>query len=322
MKLSLLHGESLDQVFVRGIRAMSIDDAKNEVIDFVRGSSLEISTHDEDLIPILGTRLSAGTTIYIAHSPKTALDDVIRVATRIQGMGFRASPHIVARRLESERSLKAALGELRDCGIEQIMLVAGDCERSAGKFSNTLEVLDTGRVTEAGITHVGVCGHPEGHKAVGRAALWDALHFKQSFAARTGVKVHIVSQFGFDPDAVCAWAQRLVQQGICLPVHVGIAGPTSLPKLIRFAMRCGVGNSLHALLKNMSAMSNVVRLPTSPDEMITALVRRRSKYRLTQLAQPHFYSFGGAVATARWLSSVVSGKFEMPADDGKFSMTA
>jgi methylenetetrahydrofolate reductase (NADPH) len=295
---------------------------KRGIFEFVRDASTEISTHDEELLPALANKLPAGTVVYVAHTPKSSLDEVVRVAIKVQSLGLRASPHIVARRLESEHDLKLALRELRDGGVEQALLVAGDLDRPAGKFTSTLEVIDTGALDDAGLERIGIAGHPEGHRTIGPATLWAALRHKQAFADRTGIKVHIVTQFGFNPGAVCTWDRHLSEHGISLPVHVGIAGPTPLPKLIKFAMQCGVGASMHSLVKNMSAMANLARLATSPDEMLVGLVRGRAAYAGSRLVHPHFYSFGGAVATARWLRAVVDGSFELQPDGNKFIMDA
>jgi methylenetetrahydrofolate reductase (NADPH) len=297
-------------------------DLKRVVVEFARGASTEISTHDEEILPTLANQLPAGTTVYVAHTPKATLDEVVQVAIKVQALGFRASPHIVARRIASEHALQTALQELTDAGVEQVLLVAGDLEKPLGKFTSTLDIIDSGALQNAGIKRVGVAGHPEGHKAVGHSTLLSALRDKQAFAHATGIKVHIATQFGFNPNAIVAWDQRLTQEGITLPVHVGIAGPTPLPKLIKFAMACGVGASLNCLMKNMSAMANLARLATTPDEMLAALVRGKAAHSGSRLVQPHFYSFGGVAATARWMRAVVDGNFEVKPDGGKFVMDA
>jgi len=299
---------------------LSAAQLKARIVEFVRGASIEISPHDEELLPALANKLPAGTTIYVAHTPKAVVDDVVRLAVRIAGLGFRASPHIVARRIESERALRDALVELREGGVDQILLIAGDRDPPVGKFSSTLEILESGVTVETGIQSVGVAGHPEGHKALGPTTLWSALKHKQEFADRTGTKVHIVTQFGFNPEAVCAWERRLLENGIHLPVHVGIAGPTPLPKLIRYAMQCGIGASLGALMKNMSAMGNVARLATAPDEMLIGLMRAAGGP--TQLVAPHLYAFGGAMATSRWLRGVADGTFELDPSGDHFTLSA
>jgi methylenetetrahydrofolate reductase (NADPH) len=292
------------------------------VVDFVRGASTEISTHDEDLLPSLTSRLPAGMVVYVAHTPKASVGDVVRVAVKAQSLGFRASPHIVARRLPSAHALQGALRELTDAGVEQVLLVAGDLDRPVGNFTSTLEVMDTGLLEACGIKRVGVAGHPEGHNSIAPAAMLAALRYKQAFGARTGIKVHIVTQFGFNPEAICAWDKQMTEQGIALPVHVGIAGPTPPHKLIKFALQCGVGASLHSFTKNIGAMASLARLATSPDEMLLGLIRGRAEYSGSRLVQPHFYAFGGTVATATWLRAVADGSFTVQPDGRKFVVNA
>lgn len=304
-----------------GRSAASLD-LKRAVMDFVRHASTEISPHDEDLLAAVAGKLPPGTSVYVAHTPNSSLDDVVRVAVKAQALGLTASPHIVARRLPNARELRDALRELGEGGVEHVLLVAGDVERPAGKFSSTLDVLDTGLLERAGLKRIGVCGHPEGHRAIGPTALLAALRHKQDFARKTGIPVHVVTQFGFDPKAVCVWDRRLAAEGISLPVHVGIAGPTPLRKLIGFAMRCGVGASMLSLVKNLSAISSLARPAISPDEVLIGLVRCRAVYAGSHLVQPHFYSFGGAVTTASWLRAVIDGAFVLQPDAEKFIVGA
>ncbi len=302
------------------VEALAGETLKSRIVAFARAASTEISPHDEELLPALVNKLPAGMTVYVAHTPKASLDDVVRIAIKTQRLGFRASPHIVARRLESERALRAALGELAEAGVEQVLYVAGDREQPL-KFASTLEVIDTGATVDAGIKHLAVAGHPEGHRHAGPAALLAALKHKQAFAEKTGTKVHIATQFGFNPEGFCSWAEHLVEQGITLPVHVGIAGPTPLQKLIKFAMACGVGASLGSLMKNMSAMTNLARMKTGPDEMMAGILHCAASGS-TRIVQPHIYAFGGVMATATWLRAVQDGSFELQSDSDKFLMNA
>jgi methylenetetrahydrofolate reductase (NADPH) len=290
------------------------------VADFVRQASTEICPHDEELLESLQSELPAGTTLYVAHTPRAQLQDVVRVAVKAQSLGFRASPHIVARRIPGAAALKAALDTLRDAGVRQMLLVAGDLQRPVGEFTSTLQILETGLLENSGMEQVGIAGHPDGHPAVGSDALFDALRCKQDFAARSGIAFHIVTQFGFDPEAICAWDERMTGQGIRLPVHVGIPGPTPLAKLVKFALQCGVGASLSSLVKNVGSMTNLARLATAPDEMLLGLIRGRANG--SRLVQPHFYAFGGTMATARWLRAVADGSFTVHADGRKFVVNA
>ncbi|HXA93777.1 MAG TPA: hypothetical protein VNU73_11040, partial [Steroidobacteraceae bacterium] len=83
---------------------------------------------------------------------------------------------------------------------------------------------------------------------------------------------------------------------------------------------CGIGASLGALMKNMSAMGNVARLATAPDEMFVGLMR--ATHGATRLVAPHLYAFGGAMATSRWLRAVVDGTFELDASGDRFTVSA
>jgi methylenetetrahydrofolate reductase (NADPH) len=298
----------------------ALRELKRDLVAFARGASTEISTHDEKLLESLAERLPAGTCVYVAHTPKSTVEDVVRVAIKVQAAGFAASPHLVARRLPSEQTLRGALARLREQGVEQALLVAGDLDRPLGPFTSTLDVLATGALEEAGLKRIGVAGHPEGHPAVGPVELLAALRAKQQFAARSGIAVHIVTQFGFNPAGVCAWDRMLTQEGITLPVHVGIAGPTPVAKLLKFAMQCGIGTSMSSLVKNMGAVASLTGLATGPDEMMLGLVRGCARHPGSRLVQPHVYSFGGALATAAWLRSVSEGAFDLAPDGGRFTV--
>lgn len=305
-----------------GSAPLSGADLKRHIVEFARGTSTEISPHDEGLVPELASVLPSGTTVYVAHTPKATVDDVVRVASKVRAAGLGASPHIVARRIASERILRDALGRLRDAGVDQVLLVAGDLTPPAGEFTSTLEILACGAITDCGIRKVGVAGHPEGHPAVGPEVLWSALQAKQAFADRSGTAVHICTQFSFNPGAVGTWDRELSEHGIRLPVHIGIAGPTPLPKLIKFAVQCGIGASLGQLGKGLGLVGRIAGLAMSPDEMLIGLVQGSASRGETHLAHPHFYAFGGVMATARWLRGVVDGTFELDKSNEKFTVSS
>lgn len=296
---------------------------RKELMQFAQHASIEITPHDAPFLPQLAGLLRAGTTVYVAHTPKLGLEDVVRFAVRVQQAGFKASAHIVARALKSEAHLRDALMQLGQAGCDRILLVAGDYAAPAGPYSSSIEVLESGATLSAGITTVAVAGHPEGNPAIPEATLWSALEAKQAFAAETGTHLHVLTQFGFKPEAVIDWCSVLRQRGITLPVHAGLAGPTPLSKLIRYAMRCGIGASLRVLtaqgggLMNLASMAKVT---ATPDQMLVGLVRGRRALSAGLLVQPHFFSFGGCVETARWLVSVGEGTITLNAYESGFTV--
>ncbi|HEU0224762.1 MAG TPA: methylenetetrahydrofolate reductase [Steroidobacteraceae bacterium] len=293
-----------------------MDELRARIAEFAGRASLELTPQERQVPDMLAGLVPPGTAIYVTHTPNATVADVAEVACAIEERGFRAFPHIVARRLPDERSLQGALARMRDAGIDRALLVAGDLTTPAGKFSGTQDVLATGALVNAGFLTLAVAGHPEGHKRIGAMTLWNALLEKQEYAEVTGTRMHIVSQFGFDPGAVCAWERQLTGHGVTLPVHVGIAGPAPLRVLIRYAMLCGIGTSLNALMANLSALASVRHLATSTGEVLVHLVRAREGALARRFVQPHVFSFGGTLETARWLQAVRNGDFELTADGG------
>jgi methylenetetrahydrofolate reductase (NADPH) len=299
--------------------ARSAASVKARIVALMRDASTEIAVGDEPLLPLLVRALPAGSCVHIAHTPKATLDQVVQLSLQVQQCGLRASPHIVARRIASEQSLRAALGALRRGGVEQILLVAGDRQQPLGEFSSTLQILDSGATVEAGIGSIGVAGHPEGHQAIDAASLWQALAHKQAFGERTGTAIHIVSQFTFNPGAIHAWQRELASHGIRLPVRVGIAGPTPLVKLLQFALRCGVGTSLRTAAHTLGNVGHMAHLATTPEQHLLALAQALEDSGSTQLVAPHFFAFGGVQKTAHWMRALAGGQFDVGADYIKVS---
>jgi len=296
--------------------ATSKGDLKERVIRFVSEASIEITPSDEQRLPDLVALLPAGTAVYVAHTPNTTLDQVIQTALAVQRAGFTATPHIVARRINYAHTLRIAIARLRAGGVERILSIAGDA-RASGDFNSTLDILASGILDHSGLTRVAVAGHPEGHRAVGTSLLWEALKTKQAFAERTGIKITIVTQFGFNADAIAEWERELLRMEIRIPVNVGIAGPTPLPKLIQFAMQCGIGTSLRTVMRNLSAVERFSELATTPDQHVLRLVQLPAT---TRVVAPHFFSFGGTLATARWIKQVAAGAFEIDASGRRFQV--
>jgi methylenetetrahydrofolate reductase (NADPH) len=295
--------------------APAADDLKGRITSFMQGASTEITSSEENRLAELAQVLPAGTSVYVAHTPNAGFGQVIRAALAVRRAGFLATPHIAVRRVPDGRTLRAALAELRDGGVEEILLIAGDAPRPIGEFSSTLDVLESRILQESGITRIGIAGHPEGHNAVASALLWKALETKQAFAARAQVSMHIVTQFGLDGSAFRVWEHELLRRQVRLPVRVGIAGPAPIAKLVHFAIQCGIGASVRALTRHLGAAVQSSTLATSPDQHLLGIMRAQVS---AQIIAPHFFAFGGALETARWMRKIAAGAFEIDAKAGHF----
>jgi methylenetetrahydrofolate reductase (NADPH) len=297
--------------------APAADELKGRIESFLQGASTEITPSEEGRLPELAAVLPAGTAVYVAHTPNAGFGQVIQAALAVRRAGFLATPHIAVRRVPNAQTLRAGLAELRAGGVENVLLIAGDAPRPIGEFSSTLDVLESRILEESGITRIGVAGHPDGHNAVAPALLWEALQAKQAFAALAGVHMHVVTQFGLKHAAFAVWERELVRRQIHLPVRVGIAGPAPIAKLMHFAIQCGIGASMRALTRNLSAAACASDLATSPDQHLLALLGTPVS---AQIVAPHFFAFGGALETARWMQKVAAGAFDIDPKARRFRM--
>jgi methylenetetrahydrofolate reductase (NADPH) len=292
-------------------------DLKGRIVSFMRGASTEITPSEESRLPDLASVLPAGSTVYVAHTPHASFGHVIHAALAVRRAGFLATPHIAVRRVPNAQTLRAALAELRAGGVEHILLIAGDAPRPMGEFTDTLDVLESRILEDSGITQIGIAGHPAGHNAVASVPLWEALQAKQAFAERAGVNMHIVTQFGLDAGAFRVWERELKRRRIQLPVRVGIAGPAPIAKLMHFAIQCGIGASMRALKRSLSAAAHSSEWATSPDEHLLSLLRTPVP---DQIVAPHFFAFGGAPETARWMQKIAAGEFDIDTEAGQLKL--
>jgi methylenetetrahydrofolate reductase (NADPH) len=279
-----------------------------------------VTPHDEKYLDELARILPAGFPVYVANTPKTAPDDVVRVALRIQELGLTASPHVIARRVVDAQRLRDRLRVLAGGGVQQVLLVAGDVAISNPAFASTLELLESGVIRDAGIQRVGVAGHPEGHPAVPDEVLWEALERKQALARSTGLQMHIATQFGFDSRSLNAFEEGLASRGINLPIHAGVAGPTPFTKLLKYAAHCGVGASLRAVAGNTLSLGRLPHLVTKSDEMLLGVYRAKQANPDSRIFAPHFFAFGGVLETGRWLRAVIEGSFGLDQAERGFSI--
>ncbi|MGH8204751.1 MAG: methylenetetrahydrofolate reductase [Steroidobacteraceae bacterium] len=295
-------------------------DLKRRIIEFAREASLEITPHDRNMPASLAGRLPDRTTLYVTHTPNTSLHEVVELAGAVERAGFKACPHIAARRIRDREELAGGLAALRDLGITRALLIGGDLDTPAGPYASSLEILESGLLAGAGITSIGVAGHPEGHPRISAEALWQALERKQACGRSSGAAIHVVSQFGFGAAALAEWDRELAERGIELPVHAGIAGPASLKSLARFAILCGIGASLRALLTSPSALGTLKSLVKTVDEIFPDLVRLLGGALGRRVAKPHFFAFGGVMKSVEWLEAVRAGRFDIDARSGALAI--
>ncbi len=290
--------------FVRRPAAPAPDAAA--LAGFLPGFSIEVMPRTAAKVEDFRALLPAGTRVYVAHIDGTATAEVAATCRRLADEGFAPMPHVPARGIESHAELDRRLGLYADAGATSALAIAGGIDRPRGPFADSMAMLETGLFDARGFDRIHVAGHPEGNRDIdpagGEPAVMAALLWKSDFQTRTDATMAIATQFVFDAEPVIAWAARLRDAGITLPIHVGVAGPAKLQTLIKFAMSCGVGPSLRVLQRRAADLSKLV-VPFEPTEVLAALARHKAMTPAFQVEAAHFFPLGGIGATADFTAS-------------------
>jgi methylenetetrahydrofolate reductase (NADPH) len=223
--------------------------------------------------------------------------------------------HLAVRAIPDMDALDRTLGALVDEGVADLLLIAGSM-RPSGGIENTLQVLESAALRRRAFTGIGVAGHPEGNPGVDPGTVDHALARKNEIAAELGLPLHVVTQFGFSPDPILRWERRMRDEGIDLPVHVGLPGLTTPAKLIRFGLSCGVGPSLAVLRKQSRGVLTLATQEYRPADTVAGLARAVAADPDSLISAVHFFPFGAVLPTAAWATAISEGRFAVAEDGG------
>jgi methylenetetrahydrofolate reductase (NADPH) len=274
--------------------------------DIMSGWSIEVMPRTAAKVESFRALLPPGTRVYIAHIAGTPIDDMVATARRLHEDGFPVMPHFPARGIADAATLEDWIRRYREeAGVTQALLLGGGNATPAGHFDSSIQLIETGLFDRHGFTHLHIAGHPEGNRDIdqsgGTANVDAALLYKQDFAARTDAEMAIVTQFAFDAAAIIAWAERIADLGITLPIHAGIAGPAKLQTLIQFALSCGVGPSVSVLQKRARDLTKLL-VPYEPTEVVSALDAYKARHPQSLISQLHLFPLGGIKIAAEWMN--------------------
>lgn len=264
-----------------------------------RDYSLEITAKDAAELRDTAELIPPGSQVSITFLPGEGMQARVDAACEVARLGFVPVPHVAARGLRSAEELGSFLERLRaEARVERVFVIAGDTPGGDGPFRDSLDVIRSGALAEHGIALVGVAGYPEPHPKIPREKLWAALQLKQQILQDLGHEMEIVTQFGFDADPILSWLQRLRAEGIYAPVRVGLAGPTSVKTLLRFAARCGVGTSAKVLSKYGISVTKL--FGSAGPDLVTNDLLAALDPAIHGVVKLHLYPFGGLAKAAGW----------------------
>lgn len=269
----------------------------------LRGFSLEVSSRDSRGIDRAAELLPPGTEVYLNWLPGDTHHRTIAAAARLRQAGLTPVPHIAARFLASFTQLADFLARLAgEAEVRQALSIGGDRDQPVGPFDSSEKVLATGLFAKYGFQRIGLAGYPEGNPRIAPSVLVTALTAKLEHARAQGLSPYIATQFCFEAAPILAWVRALRASGVTVPVRVGLAGPASITTLMKYGLRCGVGNSVRALALRGPAIAHLLN-ETGPDAIVRELAAALADEPGLGIAGLHLFSFGGLPRTAEWAQS-------------------
>ena len=273
--------------------------------DFISGYSIEVLPRSAAKVDSFSDVLPKNTRVYIAHLETEDISAMVATAKRIHDEGFTVMPHIPARIISSKKMLHDWISMYQnEAGVDEALLLAGGSNKPVGDFNSSMQLIESGLFDKAGFKRLHIAGHPEGNKDIdpsgGIRNVSEALSWKQEFSQRTDASMAIATQFCFDANIVKKWADSIKENGIDIPIHIGIAGPAKLQTLLKFSVECGIGASMKVLTKRAKDITKLL-LPYKPTHILNELADHKSKDPEFNIEQVHFFPIGGVKQTVDWL---------------------
>lgn len=280
------------------------------LVNLLSSASVEVSSHGHQLSE-LRERFAPGTEVTITFLPGDNIRTNAETAAALRRAGFEPVPHIAARELPSREVLDEFVARLRgEAEVRRVLLIAGDVAGHRGPFKSSREVADTGLLETHGIRRVSIAGHPEGHPYLDEAGTFRSLEEWRDWGAKTGIRVDIVTQFCFEGAPILQFLSELAIRDIRLPVTIGLAGPATPATLTKFALRCGIGNSMRALRNQIGRFGRLL-VDAGPDEVMRAL-EAAPRGATASVAGFHIFPFGGLRKARNWLREFPASASEPP----------
>jgi methylenetetrahydrofolate reductase (NADPH) len=248
----------------------------------------------------LRDHFSPGRDVTITFLPGDNYRHNVATAVALRRSGFNPVPHVAAREMPSREALDDFLARARgEAGVTRVLLIAGDVAAARGPFKSTREVCASGLLEARGIEGVSLAGHPEGHPFLEVDEVLEGLAAWRDWGSRSNIRVDVVTQFCFESGPILGWIGELARRGIDLPVIVGLAGPATPATLTKFALRCGIGNSMRALRSQIGRFGRLLT-DNGPDGVVRGL-QAAPAAATAPIAGFHLFPFGGLRKAGLWL---------------------
>jgi len=287
-----------------GEQLMATAPANARLAQLLRAATLEV--YSKNSAPQLVGALAAGGDVYVSYLPGDDMHKRIEIAKSLRQVGYNPVLHVPARQMLSRDYLEEYIGSaVAEASVKRILVIAGDSTRPRGPFATSLDVITSGVLQKQGIGHVDVAGHPEGNVGLSAEELIDGLIAKRDAAKAAGLALGVVTQFCFDPHPIDDWLTKIHAKGLACPIRIGLAGPANPATLMKFAFRCGIGNSVSALQKHVGTIGRLLK-DTGPEGVTRGLGGALAGEAGARVTNFHFFPFGGLSKTIGWISNALA----------------
>ena len=277
----------------------------NKLTNFLKGFSVEVTPRAASKIENFSDLIPKGTLVYIAHIEGTPIEEMVETAKKINDQGYSSMPHFPARIIKNKQTLQDWISRYKnEANVDNALLIAGGSNKPHGDFDSSIQLIESELFDMAGFKNLHIAGHPEGNKDIDNDGTTNnidkALSWKNEFSNRTDATMAITTQFCFDSETVIDWANAVKNNGIDLPIHIGIAGPAKLQTLLKYSLECGVGASIKILQKRAMDLTKLL-LPYKPTQILSELAEYKHNNPDFNIEKVHFFPLGGVKQVSRFV---------------------
>ena len=254
----------------------------------------------EDIEGLVTTHVPHDVTITITASPRRGMAATLNLAERLSRQGYSVVPHLSGRLIRDASHLREVLDAIKQMGMRDVFVIAGDAREPAGEFPDSVSLLEAMMRSGHDLGDIGVSGYPESHSFIDDDMTIQAMWDKRRIAT------YIVSNLCFDPRVVKQWVGRVRRRKVELPVYIGMAGVADPAKLLRISTRIGVVDSARFLRGHSNWFMRMMQPGGySPERFVRGL--------LPDLAAPdrkvaglHVFTFNEIEPTERWRQEMLA----------------
>jgi methylenetetrahydrofolate reductase (NADPH) len=268
--------------------------------------SAEVTTPDRKSLDAAAELMWPEAPVYVASLPKDNSDSQLRVAVHLHQLGLRPVPHIVARNFASRAAFESAVERFASqAKVDRALVLAGDRQDIEGPFESSLELIRSGAFEGNGIQRIAIACYPEGHPRIAEDVLDRALMDKLEAADRAGLEVRLITQLCFESRPIVDFVRKIRARGVTATLRVGLAGPASPAKLLKYAAICGVGPSLRVLRERQSMARGLLTAQT-PKPIVRGLAQAAALEPGLAITGLHFFTFASLRQTIGWAAEACS----------------